>query len=42
VPVVVETIEGDRVILADGPASGTALVTVGAAELMGVENKYGH
>jgi len=41
-PVVVETIEGDRVILSDGPAVGTAIVTVGAAELMGAEHKYGH
>jgi hypothetical protein len=41
-PVVVEKIEGDRVILSDGPAAGTVVATVGAAELMGAEHKYGH
>jgi hypothetical protein len=40
--VVVEDIDGDRVILAEGPPSGTTVVTVGAAELMGAEHKYGH
>ena len=40
--VAVESIDGDRVILTEGPPAGTAVVTVGAAELMGVENKYGH
>ena len=40
--VTVETIDGDRVILSDGPAAGTSIVTVGAAELMGAEHKYGH
>lgn len=40
--VVVEDIDGDRVILAEGPTVGTAVVTVGAVELMGVEHKYGH
>jgi hypothetical protein len=38
----VEDIEGDRVILTDGPAAGTVVVTVGAAMLMGAEHKYGH
>jgi hypothetical protein len=38
----VEDIDGDRVILAEGPPSGTTVVTVGAAELMGAEHKYGH
>jgi hypothetical protein len=38
----VETIDGDRVVLAEGPPTGTAVVTVGAPELMGVEHKYGH
>ena len=41
-PVVVESIDGDRVILSDGPPAGTAVVTVGAPELMGAEHKYGH
>ena len=40
--VVVETIEGDNAILTEGPDLGTAVVTVGAAELMGAEHKYGH
>lgn len=40
--VVVEDIEGDQVILAEGPPVGTSIVTVGAAELMGAEHKYGH
>lgn len=38
----VETIYGDQVVLAEGPPAGTAVVTVGAPELMGVEHKYGH
>lgn len=42
VPIVVQDIEGDRVILAEGPPPGTVVVTVGAAELMGAEHKYGH
>src|SRR5262245_1723973 len=40
--VVVEAIDGDRAILSLGPAAGTTIVTVGAAELMGAEHKYGH
>jgi hypothetical protein len=40
--VVVANIVGDQVILADGPPAGTAIVNVGAAELMGAEHKYGH
>ena len=40
--IVVESIEGDRVILSQGPPAGTTVVTVGAAELMGAEHKYGH
>ena len=40
--VVVETIDGDRAILSQGPAAGTTIVTVGASELMGAEHKYGH
>ncbi len=41
-PVVVERVIGNDVILAEGPATGTVIVTVGAAELMGAEHKYGH
>ena len=34
----VERIEGDTATLTDGPAAGTAVVTVGAAELFGTES----
>lgn len=40
--VVVEHIDGDRAILSEGPPAGTVVATVGAAELMGAEHKYGH
>ena len=40
--IVVDRVEGDRVILSEGPAAGTVVVTVGATELMGAEHKYGH
>jgi len=33
----IDYIDGDRAVLSDGPASGTAVVTVGAAELLGTE-----
>ena len=33
----VDYIEGDQAFLLDGPAAGTAVVTVGAAELLGAE-----
>ena len=36
-PVTVATRTGDRVSLASGPPAGTEVVTVGAAELVGVE-----
>lgn len=36
-PVTVDYIEGDRAVLLDGPPSGTAVVTVGSSELLGVE-----
>ena len=36
-PIVVDYIEGDRAVLVDGPPSGTAVVIVGAAELVGIE-----
>ena len=35
--VTVDYIEGDTAVLLDGPPAGTAVVTVGAAELFGVE-----
>ena len=36
-PLTVERIEGDEVFLREGPPAGTAVVTVGAAELYGTE-----
>jgi hypothetical protein len=33
----VDAIEGDRAVLADGPRPGTTVVTVGSAELWGIE-----
>lgn len=35
-------IDGDLAILSAGPVAGTAVVTVGAAELLGVEYEVGH
>ena len=35
--ITIESIQGDRVILAKGPATGTSVVTVGATELSGTE-----
>ena len=37
----VEFIEGDRAVLREGPATGTTVVTAGAAVLLGVEQKFG-
>ena len=37
VPISVDRIEGDQVFLTDGPAVGTAVVTLGSAELFGTE-----
>ena len=36
-PIAVRSIAGDQAILDSGPAAGTAVVTVGAAELLGAE-----
>ena len=36
-PVSVDRIEGDRVLLSDGPPAGTKVVTVGATEVYGAE-----
>jgi hypothetical protein len=41
-PITVDFIEGDRAVLTAGPAVGTAIVTVGAAELYGTETGVGH
>jgi hypothetical protein len=40
--VVVDYIEGDRAVLSEGPPTGTAVVTVGGAELLGTEFGVGH
>lgn len=41
VPVVVDFIQGEKVVLVDGPAAGTTLVTVGVAELHGTDTGVG-
>lgn len=41
VPLTVSRIDGEQVLLADGPPVGTAVVTVGAAELFGTEFDVG-
>lgn len=38
----VDYIEGNRAVLTDGPSPGTAVVTVGAAELLGTEFEVDH
>jgi hypothetical protein len=40
--IAIERIEGDKAILTEGPAAGTEVVTVGAAELLGAESGLGH
>ena len=40
-PITVVTIEGKRAVLSAGPAAGTQVVTVGAAELLGTEYEVG-
>ena len=40
-PIHIDYIEGDLAVLSDGPASGTAIVVVGAAELFGAETGIG-
>lgn len=40
--VVVQSIKGVNVVLKDGPAVGTKIVTVGVAELYGAEKGVGH
>jgi hypothetical protein len=39
-PVTVDYIEGNDVFVSEGPPSGTAVVTVGAAELYGAEVEF--
>jgi predicted small secreted protein len=36
-PITISAVDGDRAVLGDGPEPGTEVVTVGAAELVGVE-----
>lgn len=36
-PVVIESIDGERAVLSEGPPPGTQVVIVGAAELFGIE-----
>jgi len=40
--ITVDAIRGDRALLSKGPAAGTAVVTVGAAELFGAELGVDH
>lgn len=40
-PITVERIDGDLAFLSDGPAAGTEVVTVGAAELFGTDTGVG-
>jgi hypothetical protein len=40
--VTIDRIDGDLVVLQEGPAAGTKVVTVGAAELFGAESGVGH
>ena len=40
-PIDVESVDGDVAVLTDGPAPGTEVVTVGAAELLGIESGVG-
>ena len=41
-PITVDFIQGDSAVLTAGPAAGTAVVSVGAAELYGTETGVGH
>jgi hypothetical protein len=40
-PITISTIDGDRAVLSAGPPVGTAVVTVGALELVGAEAGLG-
>jgi hypothetical protein len=41
-PIKIDYIEGDRAVLSEGAAVGTAVVILGAAELFGAEFEVGH
>ena len=38
----IDRVDGDRVVLSDGPPAGTKVVTVGAAEVYGTEFEVAH
>ncbi len=38
----VDRVDGDSVVLSDGPPAGTKVVTVGAAEVYGTEFEVAH
>jgi hypothetical protein len=40
-PIVVDSIDGDVAVLAEGPAIGTPVATVGVAELYGADTGIG-
>jgi hypothetical protein len=40
-PITVETVDGDRAILGEGPAAGTEIAVVGVAELYGADTGVG-
>jgi hypothetical protein len=40
--IVIDRIDGDQVVISEGPPPGTAVVTVGAAELYGTELEVDH
>jgi hypothetical protein len=41
-PIAIDYIDGDQVVLSDGPSPGTKVVTVAVAELYGTETGVGH
>jgi hypothetical protein len=41
-PIAVDRVEGRKVFLSEGPATGTEVVSVGTAELFGAEFEVGH
>ena len=41
-PIVIDFIDGERAVLAEGPSAGTEVVTVGALELYGTETGLGN
>jgi multidrug efflux pump subunit AcrA (membrane-fusion protein) len=41
-PIAIDYVDGDQVVLTDGPSPGTKIVTVGVVELYGAESGIGH